>query len=816
MLQAFVLTLALAGGAGVDAQPDALRPDALPNGFLPNGGQWPKAVRFRSMGGGASCWFVDNGWWLSLREGERRVALRMSFEGAHPARAKGEALLPGSTNVFIGDDPAGWARNLRASASVRWPSSWDGVDLLVRAPREGAGLFEYDLELAPGAELADVVLRCAGHESLAVDADGSLVIETAVGALVQPPPTAWQLRGAVPEAFACRFRVLDSERFGFEATGRDPQLAAVVDPALLFSTYLSGQAEQTVEEVEPGLGGTVIVAGTTISDDFPTTPGAFEEFFLGDEDLFVSCLSADGTQLVWSTYLGGFDPDFLRGMSVDAAGRVTVCGDTDSADYPTTSGAFDETANGKVDGFATRLSANGDALLWSTYFGGTQNDRSGGLALDPSGATTIVGNTGGGGFPTVPGSYDTTFGGGVFGGDAFCLRLDPSGSTLVFSTFLGGNKDEGATAVAVEATGEVTAAGTSTGNFPISAGAFETTFQAPIDAWVARLDAGGANLLWSTWLGGADDEQVTRIALDGSGDSTLVGWTEAADFPIPAGALDSTFAGSAEGFLVSLNAGGTGLNWGTFLGGGEDDRVLGLKLEAGGGLLVCGSTSSTDFVISPGAYDPTFNKDLTTLADDAFVTRLAPGASALVYSTFFGTPAVDRAFDVDLDAGGAAIFGGSTGSLNFPTSAGAIQPSFNFTAIVEGFVSRLAFLQHPIPYGAPKQGGNEAYIGWTGFPSLADDDLRIRIDGAVPGQRAILFHGFAPQASPFWGGTMYVLPPFQRRRPVFPDPFGFKQTKITIDPAWVGQKLYFQWWYRDPTASFKVGLSNALEVEFHP
>ncbi len=809
MLQALVLTLALAGGTGIGSSP-------APPGFLPNGGQWPDPVRFRSLGGGATSWFVDDGWWLSLRGPKARVALRMSFEGAAPHAPLGEGARPGRTSFFLGDDPERWAPNLVASARLRWRSPWDGIDLVARAPRAGAGLFEYDLELGPHAALADVVLRCAGQRALSVAADGSLVIETAAGELLQSPPDAWQLRDGRPEALRCRFRLLGHDRFGFELSGRDPRLSAVIDPALLFSTYLSGQAEQTVEELERGPGDTVLVAGTTISDDFPTTPGAFEEFFLGEEDLFISRLAADGTQLVWSTYLGGFDPDLLRGMDVDAAGQVTVCGDTSSTDFPTTPGALDETHNGFVDGFAARLGADGDVLLWSTYLGGTKNDRCGALALDPSGAATIVGTTNGGGFPTVPGSYDTSFGGGVFGGDAFCLRLDPSGSQLLFSTYLGGNKDEGASAVAVEASGEVTLAGTSTGNFPVSAGAFETTFQPPIDAWVARLDAAGASLVWSTWLGGADDEQVARIALDGSGAAVLCGWTEAADFPTTPGALDTTFEGDSEGFLLRLNASGTALEWGTFIGGSEDDQVTGLLLEPGGALLISGNTTSADYTVTPGAYDMQFNKDLVELSYDAFLTRLSAGAAAVEYSTFFGTTDEDLVFDVDLDSSGAAIFGGSTGSMNFPTTPGAIQPSFNFTAIREGFVARLAFLLHPIAYGQPKPGGNAANIGWSGFPSLADDDFKIRIDGAVPGQRTILFHGFAPQSSPFWGGTIHVQPPLRRHRPVFPGSMGFKATKIKVDPAWVGQTLYFQWWFKDPSNSFKVGLSDALEVLFHP
>jgi hypothetical protein len=372
--------------------------------------------------------------------------------------------------------------------------------------------------------------------------------------------------------------------------------------------------------------------------------------------------------------------------------------------------------------------------------------------------------------------------------------------------------------VAVETTGEVTVGGLGSGSMGMSQNAFQKTFKPPGEAWVLRLDAAGAQAIFGTWLGGSGLEEITRIALDGSGASAIAGRAGGADFPTTPGALDTLFGGASEGFVLELDAQGSSLGWATFLGGDEDDEVVGLSAVPGGGWAAAVSTYSSGLPATPGCYDGTYNASLFGLFRDAFVVKLQPQAQGADYASYFGTEDDDVIRDLALDSSGAAVLGGATYASNFPTTPGAFQPNFTITALREGFVSRLAFLRHPIPYatGTPPGSGGVATIDWSGFPDLATNDFRIRIDGAAPNTDAILFHGFAAQAGPFYSGTIYVEPPLERHRPIKTDAFGSKSDAVEIDPAWVGSTVYFQWWFKDPLLKKNAGLSNALEVTVYP
>jgi hypothetical protein len=290
------------------------------------------------------------------------------------------------------------------------------------------------------------------------------------------------------------------------------------------------------------------------------------------------------------------------------------------------------------------------------------------------------------------------------------------------------------------------------------------------------------------------------------------------NFAVTPGALDATFAGQSEGFVTRLNDTGSALEWSTFVGGDEDDEVTDLALDPSGMVVVVGTTTSGDMPTTPGSFDRTYNKSLFGTFGDGFLLRLAPDGQSLDYGTYFGTTEQDDLRGVALDAGGAAVLGGGTYSYNFPTTPGSQQEAPNFGATREGTVVYFQFLAYPIEYGTgtPPGSGGVAVIDFLGFPDLATDDFELELHGAAPGTKAILFHGFAPQASPFYGGTNYVLPPLYRHRPIKTDVFGYGKKRVPIDPAWVGGTVYFQWWFKDPLLKKQTGLSNALEVAVHP
>ena len=416
----------------------------LPVAFVPNLGQWDHAARYVARFGGMTVFLQEQGWTFTLAERSqgqtegmparhrmaradlepkpvqgRGVAVRMTFAGASEPVLAAEDVLPGRHNYFLGNDPAKWRSDVPLYASVRYREVHPGVD--VRA-REHDGHFEYDLLLQPGAQLELVEIAVEGIEQMHVDESGALVMETRLGPVRMPAPLSWE-EGPLGEKcpVTCRYVLQGDACFGFEVTGRRPAWALVVDPGLIWSTFLGGSGAEGVEALALDAQGAVTVAGWTFSTDFPTTPGAFDTTYNGDSrDAFVTRISPNGSSLVYSTFLGGGDTDYAYAIALDAPGAATVVGATWSYNFPTTQGAFDTTHEGLVDAFVIRLSPTGSSLVYSTFLGGGDTDYAYAIALDAPGAATVAGWTQSIDFPTTPGAFDRSYN----SGDAFVTRLD--------------------------------------------------------------------------------------------------------------------------------------------------------------------------------------------------------------------------------------------------------------------------------------------------------------------------------------------------------------------------------------------------------
>jgi len=394
----------------------------------------------------------------------------------------------------------------------------------------------------------------------------------------------------------------------------------------------------------------------------------------GNAIAFVTRIDASGASLLFSTFLGGTDgrgnPAFA--LALDSTGAATICGQTWSADFPTTQGAFQSSPAGSginaADAFVTRLDLSG-ALWYSTYLGGSGLDRANGIALDPTGAATVCGQTASPDFPTSSGAFQTAYGGG--GGDAFVTRIGPSGGALLYSTYLGGWFYDLAVDVALDASGAATVCGDADSNhFPTTPGAFMPGSGWRLtDAFVARLDPSGGALLYSTFLGGSGNEHAHALAIDLTGAATVCGHTASQDFPTSSGAFQTLNGGSLhEQFVARLDPSGGTLLYSTYLGGSGADWTSDLALDATGVVTVCGQTQSPDFPTTPGAFQPSLSG-----GQSAFVTQLDRSGRALLYSTYLGGSAFDRANAVTLDAAGTATVFGKTFSSDFPTTPGAGQ-----------------------------------------------------------------------------------------------------------------------------------------------
>ncbi len=595
------------------------------------------------------------------------MMIKANFVGSNPnPRMVGEGILEYKCNYFLGNDPAKWRTDVPNYSAIVYEDIYPGIDLKYYA---NGKQMEYDFIVSPGADPSQIMVRYEGAKSLSVDAAGRLVVETEWGKVVEQRPVVYQLSGSDRVSVDGEYVLKGDQTFGFRlGPGYNPALAVIIDPVLEYSTYLGGNNHDFGYGITVDAFGAVYVIGETYSTDFPTeNPYQTDQ---AGQDVFITKLSASGNSLVYSTYLGGSDNDRGFGIAVDVSGVVYVTGDTYSADFPILKPYQGTYQGGMTDVFVTKLSNSGNSLLYSTYLGGSDGDFSRGIAVDSSGAVHVTGDTWSTNFPTEN-PYQTDL---LGYSDAFVTKLSNSGRSLVYSTYLGGGGYEYARGIAVDASGAAYVMGrTSSSDFPTE-NPYQTN-QSDWDVFVTKLSSSGSSLVYSTYLGGSYREWGYGIAVDASGAAYVTGETGSIDFPTEnpyqtdQGNYDafvtklsssgnslvySTYLGgngndcsigiavNASGevyvvgstyssdfptenpyqtdqlgrdvFVTKLNNSGNSLVYSTYLGGSSDDFSWAIALDATGSVYVTGSTESSDF--------PTENPYQTNQGgQDVFVTR---------------------------------------------------------------------------------------------------------------------------------------------------------------------------------------------------
>jgi len=461
---------------------------------------------------------------------------------------------------------------------------------------------------------------------------------------------------------------------GFEVGAYDASLPLVIDPTLVYSTYLGGSGFDYGSGIAVDSAGNAYVTGQTYSTDFPTA-NPFQAARVGGPDAFVAKLNAAGSALVYSTYLGGNGDDYGRGIAVDAAGNAYVTGETGSTNFPTANPLQASNAGGNYDAFVAKLNAAGSALVYSTYLGGSDYDYGYGIAVDAAGNAYVTGETFSTNFPTANPLQASNAG----GPNAFVAKLNAAGSALVYCTYLGGSGGDSGQGIAVDAAGNAYVTGETGSNFP-TANPFQASNAGGPDAFVARLNATGSALVYSTYLGGNGNDHGSAIAVDAAGNAYVTGETFSTNFPT-ANPLRASNAGGGDVFVAKLNAAGSALVYCTYLGGSSWDYGTGIAVDAAGNAYVTGLTGSTNF--------PTANPLQAANAGgnyDAFVAKLNAAGSALVYSTYLGGSDTDFGYGIAVDAAGNAYVTGETYSRNFPT-ANAFQNSNSYS---DAFIAKLS------------------------------------------------------------------------------------------------------------------------------
>jgi len=500
----------------------------LPLSFEANQGQTEASVRFLSRGNGYTLFLKSNEAVLTVLNhaaktgGDRadhiNAVLRMRFIGANISPiVTGVDELPRKTSYFIGNNPAKWRTSLPSYAKVRYQNVYPGIDLIYYG--NGQQL-EYDLIVGPGADPAAIKLDIQGLQQIAMDSGGGLLLESNGEQIRFHKPVLYQNDVGGRREIPGRFTLSQNHQIGFEVGAYDMTKPLVIDPALVYSTYLGGSTLDEASAIAVDSAGNAYITGRTLSPDFPTTsslPGnsgaQLCQSSIACADAFVAKFNAAGA-LVYSTFLGGriatpggfSSEDFGLGIAVDSAGNAYITGYTYSADFPTKN-PFQPKIGGAPDAFVSKLNPTGDALIYSTYLGGrtaedTFNETAGAIAIDSSGNAYVTGLTNSDDFPATASSFQPKHG-GIISTEAFVAKLNAAGSALVYATYLGGAVQDFGTGIAVDSAGSAYVVGFATSaNFPTTPGAFRT-FTPPSGVFVAKLNASGSALIYSTFLGPA-------------------------------------------------------------------------------------------------------------------------------------------------------------------------------------------------------------------------------------------------------------------------------------------------------------------------
>ena len=526
---------------------------------------------------------------------------------------------------------------------------------------------------------------------------------------------------------------------------------------LVYATYLGGTATDIGRGVAVDSGGVATITGQTFSSDFPATKGAFQTRAPGMGDAFVARLSADGSRLLQSTYLGGTGTDQANAVAVDKSGITTVTGYAISRDFPTTPGAFQSTQNGNYNVFVTRLDAAFSSLIFSTFMGGSKYDIGRALFVDSTGVTAVGGQTGSPDFPVTRGAFQTTYVGPLgFGTDAFAAVLNRTGTSLLFSTY----------------------------------------------------------------LGGSDKESVSAIHMTNQGTVTVAGYTLSWDYPTTAGAFQTTYAGGTtirgDGFVTRLDPTGARALYSTFLGGPGPDDAMGLSVNSAGIATVSGAAGS-GYPVTPGAFQTAFGGP-ANLGNDGFITRLNPGGNALYYSTYLGGSSTDSAAAVVVDSNEIATTAGLTSSTDFPTTPGAPQRSLS--GRLAATITRLDMLPKGITRSgvSTRACAGPVVMGVTRMPVSPDLKFAFTCINAPPITVGYLILGLGRITAGFkvLGVTLYVNPAHPHIVvPVSTDSVGFEETSVPLPAGIRGAQFHCQYlWHNTPQCggAGTYSASNALAV----
>ncbi len=732
----------------------ATPPGDMPLFFEANRGQADHSVQFLARGRDSQFLISPAGAKIVLRkDAAAPVTVRMQFMGANPqAQIRGDAALSGQVNYLVGNDPAQWHTGVPTFAKVRVAELYPGINLVYYGNQQR---LEYDFTIAPGANPDALAIHFDGVDRMSINAQGELVLTLSGGEIRQPKPVIYQMANGIRHEISGGYRLAHARTVAFAVGNYDHSLPLVIDPILSYSTYFGGNYGETAWAVAINTNdGSIYMAGQTFSTQFtnwPVPPGAYQTNFHGGTltgDAFVAKFDNAAQNLIYFTYLGGSGDDAAYGLAVDTNGDAYIAGVTDSTNFPVRNGIYTNISGTlnthlgvyPVDAFVAELGPGGSNLVYSTYLGGESADAAFGIAVDLAGNAYVTGFTYSTNFPVKsPVPYqlagttnlylnhlactNTVY----YNANAFIAKIAPGGNNLIYSTYFGGNNFDIGEGIAVDNLNQVYVTGfTASTNFP-NLNAFQkylngsTNQDSALDAFVAKFDSTGTNLLYSTFLGGINDDVAYSVAADNNGAAYVTGWTVSTNFPntvtnsnLYNGLTNNLYYGyslTTNAFLTKITNGvQAGIAYSTVFGGTNlnTDVGYGVALDAAGNVFVVGTTSSTNFPVTTNNLSG-FLRATNSGGNDVFVIAFNTNATALLYSAYLGGSADDFGYGIAVDSLGNAYVVGQTLSTNFPT-LNARQATLNGTN--DTFLAKI-LLTVPSPVlTITTSGSNNFEISW--------------------------------------------------------------------------------------------------------
>lgn len=587
-------------------------------------------------------------------------------------------------NYFIGQDTNFKSTHVGLYDELMQKNVYSGIDIKYYIYK---GFPRYDLIIKPYKEINQIELKVLGGDSILINSIGEAVIKNRFQDVLLNDLYVYEKE--TNKKINAKWVKSTDSTLRFEIGNYDHSKTLIIDP-LIYSTYLGGSTEELIKDIKVNQNGEAYVTGSTRSIDFDITPGVYQTNFGGFWDVFISKLNSSGSSLLYSTFIGGSSFDHPHGLDIDNADNAYITGFTQSTDWYVSPGAFQSTITNTFtpDAFVLKLNNNGTNVFFSTYLGGSETEFGNCIAVSKNNEPIVSGYTNSLDFDLTSGVIQTN----PTGGDVFVTKLNSTGTTLLFSTYIGGTTGtEEGDGLALDSLDNIYLTGyTTSSDFPVTAGAYQTNFggvsNASIgDAFALKLNPTGSNLYYSTFIGGTGDDAGKAIVTDKYNNSYVTGRTYSTDFPISLSAYQNFQAdngNNCDAFLIKLNSSGGQAFFATYLGGIGTDFVNDITIDTSFNVYLTGTTGASNFPISPGSINS------SVAYSDVFLVKFDTSASQLIYSSVIGGADYDEAYGIELDLFQDVYLAGRSLSLNFPVTPGAYQTT-NTSSVSSGFVLKM-------------------------------------------------------------------------------------------------------------------------------